>query len=233
MEECIIVKNLNLLFVDDNSQVAADAYSKLSPIFKSVTLAHDYQAAIGALQLGEIDILITDIFLKDRLGGLELIKAVRQFDHQLPIIVLSANTEMDNLVAAVNQQIDGFLTKPFELDQLQARLSNIIRRLDSRYSQIKISNNLLYDFAQKRLHVDEEPIKLGQKERTLLELLLVNQNKSVSKSQIRKRIWPDEVMTESAIKSLFAELRKKLKYNVIINIPALGWMIQTEFKEDA
>lgn len=228
VSQSLILKNLSLLLVDGQTSSAAEVYAYLSPKVKQMGLAHDYEAAFNYLNTNRVDILLVDIVLHGELAGLKLIEKVREFDLHTPIIILSSNTQQEHLLTAINHGIDGFLTKPLNKKALTTSLNKVIERLKDRFSQITINDNVLYDFNQKKLQVDQELIKLGPKERTLLELLLVNKNKSVSKTQIRQHIWQQQQMTESALKSLFAELRKKLKYNVIINIPSIGWMIQTQ-----
>lgn len=222
-----ILKSKKLLFIDDDISISADVYALFSPIFKSVHLAHDVDAAIDVYQTQDIDIIISDIELKKNKNGLNVVASIREFDQEIPIIILSAFTNQEYLLAAANLRVDGYLIKPLNFSKLYNVLEKIINRLKTPRVSIHITENIYYNFVQKSLTVNNKIIKMGNKERTLLETLLNNQNIAISKEEIIKEVWDNKLISESAVKSLFSELRKKLQYDVIVNIPKVGWMIKT------
>lgn len=223
-----ILQNLHLLFIDDDISISADVYALFSPMFKSVHLAHDNNAAMDIYQTQRIDIIISDIELKKNKSGLCFVAKIRDLDQEIPIIILSAFTKQEYLLAAANLRIDGFLIKPLNFVKLYNVLEKITQRIRVSTTAINITKNVYYDFSQKSLTINNKTIKMGNKERRLLEVLLKNKNIAIKKEQIVKDVWADKYVSESAIKSLFSELRKKLEYNIIINIPQIGWMIKTD-----
>ena len=223
-----ILKNFNLLFIDDDISISADVYGLFSPIFKSVYLAHDIDAAMELYHTEHINIIISDIELKKNKSGLTVVTKIREFDQEIPIIILSAYTKQEYLLAAANLRIDGYLIKPLNFNKLNNVLDKIVNRIECTHTSIYINKTMYYDFAQQSLIINNEIIPMGNKERTLLELLLKSKNIALTKEQIVKGVWDNKEASESAVKSLFSELRKKLQYNVIVNIPKRGWMISTD-----
>jgi len=222
-----ISKHLNLLLVDDNLHIHAELYALFSPLFKSITIAHDVDTASAHYEKKNIDIIITDIEMPGR-DGLSFIEQIRKSDTLIPIIVLSAHTDTDYLLRAANLQIDGYITKPLSFSKLESALSRALARIEHRLGPIKISNKISYHPLVKTLYVDGEEVSLGSKECLLLELLLYNTHKVISRQDIHDAVWPNEIVSDSAMKNMLSELRKKLKYDVIENRHGRGWILSSE-----
>lgn len=227
MNTNLILKHLNLLLVDDNQHIHAEIYTIFSSIFKSITLAHHAETAMRIYQDKSIDLIITDIEMPD-IDGLTFIEQIRSRDSSIPIIILSAHTDNQYLLRAANLQIDGYITKPLNFKKLESALARALSRQEHRIGPIHLTNEIIYHPLLKSLQVDDEEVSLGNKECLLLELLLRQRHRVTNKKEIDKEVWLDSVMSESALKNLLGELRKKLKYDVIKNLPARGWIISTE-----
>ena len=227
MHTSLILKNLNLLFVDDNHRISAEIYSLFSTIFKTITLAQDAETAIKNYKEKTIDIIITDIEMPG-MDGLSFIEHIRLTNTSIPIIVLSAYTDNEYLFRAANLQIDGYITKPLNFKKLESTLARSAARLEYLVKSISITNKITYHPLMKTLEVNNEEISLGTKECSLLELLLKNNHRIISKQEISETVWPDDMMSESALKNLLGELRKKLKHDIIKNQPARGWTLNME-----
>jgi len=219
------LKYCNLLYIDDHANVRSDIYALLSPSFKAIFIAEDVAAARRLYQDQEIDLIITDIEMPGE-DGLSFVEQVRNENHKIPIIVLTAFTDTSYLLRAANLQIDGYITKPLTFDKLGNAFDVAAKKLIHKQSVIKLSNDISYDPATKQLNVDNSAVSLGRKERLLLELFINNDTQIVSKQVIEKTIWPSTDISDSALKNLLNELRTKLKYdNIIVNQPAQGWFI--------
>lgn len=221
------LKQLNLLLVDDNYRLHAELYQLLSPMFKTLTLAHDAPTALLKLHDSDIDLVMTDIELPG-MDGLELIKQIRDNDRHLPIIVLSAHNDTDYLLQAANLQIDGYLTKPLNFTKLIEALQRAVNRLPEPLTSFTITQQVIYHPPLQTLHVDGEEVSLGKKECQLLELFIGHCCHTVSKEMIRQHIWPNGSASDSALKNLLSELRKKLKYPLIQNHSGRGWSLGVE-----
>lgn len=227
MHTNLILKNLNLLFIDDNIRISAEVYSLFSNIFKTVSLAQDAESAIKYYVENTIDMIITDIEMPG-MDGLSFIEHIRSSNTSIPIIILSAYTDNEYLFRAANLQIDGYITKPLNFKKLESGLARSASRLEHLVKSINISDNIIYHPLMKMLDVNNEEISLGNKECLLLELLLNKNHRIVSKQEISETVWPNDIMSESALKNLLGELRKKLKYNIIKNQPARGWILNAD-----
>ena len=221
------LKQLNLLLVDDNYRIHAELYTLLSPMFKTLTMAHDAQSAMQQLHEHSIDLVISDIEMPGR-DGLEFIKQLREADQNLPIIILSAYTDKDYLLQAANLQIDGYIVKPLNFNKLEETLSRAISRLPKPLSTIMLAPQVVYHPPIRSLTIDGKTISLGKKECLLLEYLIEYGNRVVSKEEIQQHIWPNTPPSDSALKNLLSELRKKLKYQLIQNHPGRGWCLEIE-----
>ncbi len=217
-----LLKSLHLLLIDDNYRIHAELHQLLAPMFKSITLAHDVTGAEQRLREQSIDIVITDIEMPG-VNGLSFIEQLREHHHNLPIIVLSAHTDSDYLLRAANLQIDGYIIKPLNFSKLEVALTRAVKRLPHRLEHVAIAPHVSYEPLLKALKVDEEEVSLGQKECLLLELFISANGRLVSKEDILQKVWPGGRATESALKNLLSELRKKLKYPVIENHHGRGW----------
>lgn len=227
MHQNQILKHLNLLLVDDNHKSHAELYSLFSPLFKSITLAQNVDMALMHYEEKPIDIIISDIKMPGR-DGLSFIEEIRKTNNLIPIIVLSAHTDNEYLLRAANLQIDGYITKPLNFKKLDSALERAVSRLEHRIEPIHVSDAITYHPLLKTLHVDGEEVSLGNKECVLFELLIYNTHRIVSKQDIHDAVWPEEIVSESALKNLLGELRKKLKYDVLKNRHGQGWIISPE-----
>ena len=226
MKTKLILKQLNLLFIDDSYNIGAEIYPIFSPMFNSVTLAHDAESALSHFKNKNINIIISDIEMPGE-NGLSLIEKIRSTDPYIPIVMLSAHTNSDYLMQAANLQIDGYITKPISYKKLNIALDRAVLRLENRIDTITITEDISYHPLLKTLTVDQQEVSLGNKEQLLLELLISKSHKVVNKQEIKDTVWTEDSMSESALKNLLGELRNKLKYDVIKNKPARGWILNT------
>ena len=229
-----ILKNLNLLLVDDNIQATAIVHQQLSKYVHSIHIAHSVYQAFQLYREKNIDIIITETKIRDN-NGLSLIERIRKDDSKIGVIVLTAFADVDDLFRAANLQIDAYLLKPLDLETLDVSLRVITKRLNVAAHPVKhnkkesvfhvINDDVFYHLVQKKLIVKGKEMSLGTKESLLLELLMFSKNCIVSKAEIAKVVWRNQRMTESALKNLLSQLRRKLRCNVIKNQSSRGWYI--------
>ncbi|MBF0471348.1 MAG: response regulator transcription factor [Gammaproteobacteria bacterium] len=219
-----VIQRLNLLLVEDQSGAAAGMYKLLSPLFKRVLLATSVATARQQFATTEVDLLLTDIELPDG-DGLALVELLRQQRPLLPVIVLSAYTDRDYLLRAANLKLDGYIVKPLNFAKLERSLSSVVQALPQKESNFQFAPHGHYLLKQRQLHLDGREIPLGSKQRLLLELLLTSSPEVVSAREIETRLWPEKVVTASALKNQLLQLREKLGDGVIHNSANNGWFI--------
>lgn len=162
------------------------------------------------------DVLILDLGLPDS-DGIHVIKKIRGFSNT-PIIVVSARTDNEDKITALDSGADDYLTKPFNTDELLARIRVALRHKSSKSSQqenssVFINGSLKIDFAQGCVYVEEEEVHLTAIEYKLLCLLARNEGKVLTHNHIKKEIWLDDNGCDSqlSLRVFVTNLRKKLK----------------------
>ncbi|WP_175481857.1 response regulator transcription factor [Marinobacter zhejiangensis] len=223
----LILKHLTVLLVDDNYDSSAALYSLLSNRFSEVLLAHTAERALDMLAEESVDMIITDICLPG-MDGLKLVEHIRQtHDSIVPVIVVTAHGDHDHLMRAANLQVDGLVIKPLNPRKLNSAMANAVKRLKHTITPVQLHAAVGYHPLHKTLRVDDREISLGSKECRLLDLLVRNRHQLVTKQEIYDSVWPNEDISESALKNLLAELRKKLSYNIIRNRHGAGWVLES------
>lgn len=222
------LKKLTILIVEDDKIVLDELKKTASIFFKKVHTAQNGHEAYGIFEFETIDLLLTDIKMP-LFDGVGLIRKIREKDYRLPIVVLSSYSEKETLLQIVNLGVDGYLVKPVELQSLIGVLLKALRRCEDEAAQIvSFKNNKIFNVSTKELFSNGKVTGLGIKELSLLELLIRNKNKALSKEDIVAALWPFEEVTDSALKGVLNRLRKKIGEEYIVNIKGYGWKFSIE-----
>ncbi|WKY47500.1 response regulator transcription factor [Eubacteriaceae bacterium ES3] len=175
------------------------------------------------------DVIILDIMLPG-ISGLEILRSIREAGKNVPILLLTAKDDTKDKVAGLNMGADDYLVKPFETEELIARVRALGRRPWEVYQDNVIHFvNIALDISTGELFVDETPNKLTAKEAQLLELFIRNPGMTISKDQILDRIWGIESsVMENSVEIYVHYLRKKIsKSKVYIKtIRGLGYVLK-------
>ncbi|MEZ4693559.1 MAG: response regulator [Aliarcobacter sp.] len=134
----IYTKNLNVLYVEDSFSVQQQTMKMLSSFFKNIELANNGKIALEVFEKYDFDLIITDIKMP-LLDGISFIETIRNSDKKIPIIVLSAHDDKDYFLKSINAGIDGYILKPYTLEQIIQTLSNIVEKYDF---TVKIKNTI-------------------------------------------------------------------------------------------
>lgn len=207
-----------VLIVEDDSAVRNLIITTLeTQNYKFHTATTGAEALLEAVSQ-KPDILLLDLGLPDMDGG-EIIKKIRSWSN-MPIIVISARSEDKDKIEALDAGADDYLTKPFSIDELLARLRATVRRLNyiqniyNNESSVFINGNLKIDYASGCVYLDGQEIHLTPIEYKLLCLLAKNIGKVLTHSYITKEIWGSSWDNDVASLRVFmATLRKKLEHN--------------------
>jgi two-component system, OmpR family, response regulator VanR len=225
MNSISILKTLNVLVVEDDDFLRSKFSDLLDMFFHNVYSAENGAVALEKFQKESIHVLFTDIEMP-RMGGIELIEKVRQLDKNIPIVVISAYTDSHILLKSIELHLIKYLVKPIELNELKEVLHDCLKSiLENSTLDIEVDENVTYSYTSKHLINNGEIITLSKKEYQLLELLLENKNKPVSKELIREKIWDNEKMSDAALKNFILRLRKKTGADNILTVATIGYMI--------
>lgn len=221
------LKKLKLLYVEDEDSTREQYVKTFELIFNETFATSNFEEAINLYKKFRPDLVIIDIDLKDEFNGFDIAAKIRDEDLVTKIIFLTAYNDKNYLHRAINSNINGYIIKPLSLDKLIDTIQSSLRELLD-ISIIKISENLVYNFNTYELLNNNKKVLLGNKENKLLFLLLKNKNKTLRRDEIEYEIWNETFVSNSAVKNLIANLRKKIGKNKIINVSKMGWRIEID-----
>lgn len=219
-----ILKELSILFIEDDEVMLENTSSILEIFFKNVYTATNIDDAKEIYLSKKPDFILSDIKLKDE-NGLEFVKYVRQNDYTIPIVIISSYSNQEYLMEAANIGIDGYLIKPLQLNNITDTLLKATKRIPYIDAKIILSPKLQYDYFKKELTYDANIVNLGERENQLFEFFIDNANKTLSKKEIIYHVWPLEDVTDSAFKNLISRLRAKIGQDVIHTVKGKGWIL--------
>lgn len=219
-------KNIKILYVEDEENIRRNALSYFKRLFDTVFDAKNAFEALEIVKEEKPHIIITDIKMP-KTSGLELVKRIRQFDKSVQIIVLTAFTDTNYLLEAVELGLVKYLVKPIRHDKMLPVLLQCVNNLNENKSNlVNINSECIYDTFNKTLVYKQELVKLSKNELDFLDLLCTNVTRVVSYEEIANTIWYDSVMTDDAIRSLVRKLRKKIPQDCLENIAKVGYKIR-------
>lgn len=225
-------KNLKVLYVEDDKYSAKKVKELLDEIFPNVVLAKNGDEALKLFLDYKrdtdcfYDLVITDIKMP-KLNGLDMIRQIRKEDKKTQFIVLTAFTDKEYLLDAIDLGLVKYLSKPIRHETIFPLLLQCAKNCFEADSNKKYFNEKSYfNLFESKLVIDEEEIKLTKSEIKLLELLCKKYPNIASYDELQDYIWFDEYMSENAVRLLVRDLRKKLPKNSIKNISKLGYKIE-------
>lgn len=216
------LKNLSILYVEDEALIRQNAIEFLSRYCDNVFEAEDGVEGFQIYEEEKPDIIISDIKMP-KLNGLELATKIRKKDKVTPIIMLTAHTQTDYLLRAVELQLIKYLVKPLVLSELKEALLMAIEIISGDNALITLNSRSYYDRFNQTLFVDKKLIRLTYKELLFFDFLLKHKERVVTYEEIEKIIWAYDVMSKDAIRSLVRSVRRKIGIDFVENISGMGY----------
>jgi two-component system response regulator TctD len=176
------------------------------------------------------DLAILDLGLP-RMDGLEVLRRLRRRGARTPVIVLTARSEIESRVEGLNVGADDYLTKPFSLSELEARINAVMRRTQGAATPVQSVGPLTYDSAARTFRLDEELFVLRPKEHAVLEALLGRVGKAVSKASLHEHVFGlGDAANAEAVEVYVHRLRKRLQGSGvhIVTLRGLGYVLERE-----
>jgi len=201
-----------ILIIEDNKDVNLLLKETLTKEGYLVESAFDGVSGRTALKSSEYALLLLDIMLP-YVSGDEILKELRTYS-DMPVIIISAKDMISTKIDLLKLGADDYITKPFDLGEVAARVSAQLRRIHKQEKTTSILSykDMIIDQSLKRITVSGEELILTAKEYYILELFLLNKGKVYSKANIYETIWGDEYLSEdNAVKTHMSNLRNKLK----------------------
>lgn len=202
---------MRILIVEDDPLLADGLTRSLTHAGYAVDPVADGGAADAVLATQAFDLVILDLGLP-KLDGFEVLKRLRRRASATPVLVLTARDTLDDRVKGLDLGADDYLTKPFELPELEARVRALIRRGQSGSGSLLTHGPLALDIAGRRASLDGVPLDLSARELGVLEVLMLRSGRVVSKEQFAEQLYNfDAEVGANAIEVYVHRLRKKLE----------------------
>ncbi|MDO5707106.1 MAG: response regulator transcription factor [Andreesenia angusta] len=202
---------MRILIAEDERELSNALKAILNNSNFSVDQAFNGEEAIDYIELGEYDGIILDIMMP-KIDGIEVLKIIRNKGINTPVIMLTAKSEVEDKVRGLDCGADDYLTKPFDIKELIARIRAITRRNSENKDNILRFGNTELDRSSFELRAKSGTEVLSNKEFQIMEILLFNPNNIVSAERLLEKIWGYDTDTEiNAIWVYISNIRKKLK----------------------
>jgi two-component system, OmpR family, response regulator QseB len=216
---------MRVLVVEDDPMIGRAVVSGLHDGGYAADWVRDGAEAELALANGVYDLALLDLGLPRR-GGLEILKAVRGAGKDLPVVIITARDSLEERVRGLDSGADDYLVKPFDLDELLARVRAVLRRRGGRGTPELSYGAITLDPARRRVTFRGADIELSAREFSVLEALLKDPGAVVSREKLEDAVygWGEEVGSNS-IEVHLHHLRRKLAPEIIRNVRGVGYRI--------
>ncbi|GAP73837.1 two-component system response regulator QseB [Pseudoalteromonas sp. SW0106-04] len=219
---------MRLLLVEDDALLNQGLTRTLGNEGYAMESVSDLASARAYIASDDIDMVILDLGLPDG-DGLTLMSQIKGRKKPLPVLILTARDSLDDKIKGLDLGADDYLVKPFEVDELLARLRVLSRRISGVTSSLLRCAALRLDLAAHQAWVEDQPLSLPRKEYMLLKALMENQGRVLSKEQLEQKLyqWGEE-LGSNAIEVHIHHLRKKLPANMIKTLRGIGYVLACE-----
>lgn len=222
---------MKLLVVEDERRIADSIKKGLEQEHFAVDVAYDGQSGYDLAATEEYDVIILDRMLPGK-DGIEICKSLRQSKNDTPVLILTAKSQLNDKVEGLNCGADDYLTKPFSFEELIARIRALSRRPKSSLGTVLTVDNVSLDTVTQQVKRKDLQIPLTSREFSLLEYLLRNKNRVLSKEQIIDNVWDFESdilpnTVEVTIRNLRSKLEKPFKQSreIIETVRGFGYKV--------
>lgn len=210
-----------ILLIEDDNALGRGVAVALTEPGRIFTLARDLQEGKSRWEQQSFDLVVLDLNLPDG-NGLDFLRWLRQRS-QTPVLILTANDLESDEVAGLTLGADDYVTKPFSLAVLRARVSNLLRRR-TQPEEIFTDPPFVFDFARMQFFRDGVPVALSRTEQRLLRLLTENRGHTLTREQLLEKVWDGgEFVDENALSVAVKRLRDKLTDAPIKTVYGLGY----------
>jgi two-component system OmpR family response regulator/two-component system response regulator QseB len=216
---------MRLLLVEDDRMIGESLRNALRGCGYAVDWVRDGRAADGTLSTERFDLVLLDLGLPQR-DGMDVLQALRARGDRTPVIVLTARDSLASRVRGLDAGADDYLVKPFELDELLARMRAVLRRHSGRAEPAIEVGGVSLDPATRTVSRDGVPLALSAREYAVLEALMLRPGAILSRAQLEDRLygWGEE-LESNAISVYVYQLRRKLGEGFIHTVRGVGYYV--------
>ncbi len=221
--------SMRVLVVEDQDRIASFIEKGLKEQGFVVDLVHDGDDGYALATTEPYDAIVLDIMLPGR-DGLSILKNLRKKGSSVPVLLLTARSELDERLEGLNLGADDYMTKPFYIEELIARLHTIVRRASGEATHALKVEDLLMDLVSRVVKRGDEEIQLSMREFSLLEFLMRSPGRVLSRMQICEHVWnytfdPDTNLVDVYIQRLRKKIDKEFPTKLIETVRGVGYRI--------
>jgi two-component system, OmpR family, response regulator QseB len=219
---------MRLLLVEDDKALGEGLRLGLRPEGYTVDWLQDGASALHALLSETFDLLVLDLGLP-RMGGLQVLRELRRGGSSLPVLILTARDATEDRIAGLDAGADDYLVKPFDLDELKARLRALLRRSAGR-AQLRIEHaGVTLDPASQQVSYQGRPVPMTPKEYLLLHELLSQPGKVLTRERLVQLLYGwDEEAESNTLEVHIHHLRRKLFSGLIRTVRGVGYLVEEQ-----
>lgn len=216
---------MRVLLIEDDNVLGAAIRDQVAGDGHSVDLAQRLDVARDFLAGAAYDLILLDLMLPDG-RGIDLLKALRSRGDATPVIILTAMDQVSARIEGLNAGADDYVVKPFDLDELSARIGSVARRYGGNPNPVLVHGPLQIDLAARSVRRDGAPVPLTSREWVLLEAFLARPGQLLSKAQLEEKLYSfDDEFESNTIEVHVSRLRKKLGAAIIETERGLGYRL--------
>lgn len=217
---------MRLLLVEDDELLGDAVKTGLTQFGYIVDWLRDGAEARAAVKSESFELIILDLGLP-KLSGMGFLQAIRNNNNTTPVIILTARESIEDRIKGLDSGADDYIIKPFDLNELSARVRALVRRSQGRADPVLQYRNVSLDPAAHSVYVDDILVNVPRREFALLQKLLENSGHVLSREQLMQSIYGwDEDVDSNALEVHIHNLRKKLNANFIRTIRGVGYMAE-------
>ncbi|MDX2074391.1 MAG: response regulator transcription factor [Alphaproteobacteria bacterium] len=216
---------MRILLIEDNAMLADAIKTGLEQVQYTVEWVEDGESGLAACEANEFNMIILDIMLP-RLSGLELLKKLRDSKNATPVLILTARDAPSQKVEGLDLGADDYMIKPFDIDELRARVRALIRRNHGRSNPLLVWEDIELNPASRTVKRNGELVALTAQELKVLILMMEATGRVISKNQLEESIygWESEVGSNT-VEAVIYKLRKKLGRDMIKTVRGIGYIV--------
>ena len=207
----------------------------LNKIIKKSLLDYDFMVdscfdgyeAVDMVLKNKYDLYVLDLNVMG-FDGHEVLKHIRETNKEVPVIIISAQVDIDNIKKSYDYGCNDYIKKPFVFEELLLRIEYHLKSFmpqKQKKELVDLGNNLSFDLIKQKLFQFEHEIELSIKEKLLLTLLVRNLNKVVTNEEIHEYVWDSKELEAVSMRSVVHKIKKKLVNGMIVNIRGVGYKL--------
>ena len=225
---------MRILIVEDEETLAQNINDVLTKEHYKAEMSFDGEEGLELALTEEYDLILLDIMLPG-INGLEILKSIRAENISTPVLLLTARNAVEDKVKGLDYGADDYLTKPFAIPELLARIRSLLRRKSETKSSFIQIGPIVLDTSARMVKIEDKEVPLTSKEYSILEYLAYNKNRAVSRLSIAEHIWGDNMdlfkmtnFVDVHIKNLRKKLGDGKNRQIIATVRGIGYMIKDD-----